>query len=155
AKVGEAERFVSAGFDDVRIAYVVIGNDKYARIADLMDQASISFCIDTFEGARAASSFFTQHGRPARVLLEVDSGHHRCGVDPEDPSAIELATEIARLPGLELVGILTHAGQSYHGPAEDESLEAALQRASDHERDVMLGFAAALAASGIADPQSF
>ncbi len=155
AKVGEAERFVAAGFDDVRIAYPVIGTDKWERVRDLQNRARISFCVDTFEGAQAASGFFDGSGAKAEILLEVNSGHNRCGVSPADPRSVDLARRVAELPGLHLAGILTHAGQSYHGPAENESAEDSLRRVSCHERDTMLQFAARLADAGIAERGAF
>ena len=144
AKVGEAETFVAAGFDDVRVAYEVVGETRYERLLDLMDEARVSFCVDTVDGARLASAFFKTAGKTAEILVEVDSGHHRCGVDPDSERAIETVKEIAALPGLRLAGILTHAGQGYHGPREGETLDEALVRASNQERDVMLGFAVRL-----------
>ena len=56
AKVSEAEVFVQNGFDDVRIAYTVVGEQQLKRLADLSNQARLSFCIDTKEGAHFASS---------------------------------------------------------------------------------------------------
>ena len=141
AKVGEVETFVAAGIDDVRLAYTVVGDDKYMRLLKLMDDAKLSFCVDTIEGARKASGFFESRGRAVDVLLEVDSGLHRCGVDPTDERSIEVAREIASLPGLRLIGILTHAGQVYNGPHGGESPREALVRVSNHERNVMLAFA--------------
>lgn len=155
AKVAEAERFVAAGFEDVRLAYTIVGRDKYARIAQMRSGARISFCVDTMDGARAASEFFAGTGEPAEVLLEVNVGHNRCGVAPDDPRSVAFAREIADLPGLRLTGILTHAGQSYHGPADGESHEEALRRVSDHERDAMLAFAARLHEAGLAEPGAF
>lgn len=155
AKVSEAERFVEAGFDDVRIAYAVIGDAKYDRIARLDEKADISFCIDTRQGAIAASSFFADRDRSVQIFLEVNTGHNRCGVDPESERAVELAREISDLPGLQLAGILTHAGQAYHGPHEGETREEALRRVSNHERDAMLQFAARLGRAGLADPDYF
>ncbi len=149
AKIGEAETFVPAGVNDVRVAYEVIGDANYRRLLDLMDDARLSFCVDTLEGARHASAFFNAAGREADVLLEVDSGHHRCGIDPESDLGLETAAEIAALPRLRLAGILTHAGQGYSGPREGESLADALVRVSRHERDVMLGFAARLRTAGV------
>lgn len=144
AKVGEAETFVDAGIDNVRVAYTVIGDDKYERLLQLMDGAAISFCVDTIEGARRASAFFANEGRTVDILLEVNSGLDRCGVDPTDVRSIDLAREISSLPGLRLMGILTHAGQSYNGPHESETPEEALVRVSRHERNVMLAFAVRL-----------
>lgn len=149
AKVGEAETFVQAGFEDVRVAYTVVGDDKYERLLRLMDDARISFCVDTVEGARGASAFFEERGLRARALVEVNAGHNRCGVDPTDSRSIDVARAVASLPGLQLVGILTHAGQGYHGPHQGETPKQALVRVSRHERNVMLTFAARLRDAGI------
>lgn len=156
AKVGEAEVFAGAGFNDIRIAYTVVGADKHERILPLMDAARISFCVDTQEGALMASDFYEVRGRRADVLMEVDTGHGRCGVRWDRPEAVDFAGFVSSLPGLRLVGILTHAGQSYHGPlSEGESTEDALRRVSMEERDRMLELAVRLHAAGVphADPE--
>ena len=149
AKTGEAEVFVSQGFEDICIAYPVVGDDKFQRILRLMDKASISFCVDTLEGARMASAFFSQQGKEANVLIEVDTGYGRCGVSWDDPDSITFAAEVAGMSGLRLTGILTHAGQAYK-PAEDgNSKKETLVKASANERDTMLTFANRLAEAGI------
>lgn len=155
AKIGEAERFVGHGFDDVCVAYPIVGADKLGRIADLLGAARISFGIDTIEGAKQASEFMEARSLSAEVLLIVDVGNHRCGVDPDDDRSVRLAREIAELPGLHLGGILTHAGQVYKGPAEGESKEEAMRRVSDHERDAMLRFAGRLRDVNVAVPGDF
>lgn len=154
AKVGEAEVFVAAGFDDVRLAYTIVGRDKHERLLRLMKQARITFCVDTIAGARAASDFYAAHDLEAEVLLEVDAGYGRCGVRWDAHESVKTAQQIAALPGLKLAGILTHAGQSYHGPQEGETTEAALRRASNDERDRMLAFAGRLHEAGITGHES-
>lgn len=142
AKLSEAEVYVHQGFDDVRLAYILIGETKYERALALMQKARISFCVDTEEGARAASAFFAAAGAEAEVLLEVDTGYGRCGVRWDQRQSVKFAQFVDQLPGLKLAGILTHAGQSYKGPASDEeSLTEALVRVSQEERDRMLDFA--------------
>ncbi|NBC17216.1 MAG: D-TA family PLP-dependent enzyme [Bacteroidetes bacterium] len=155
AKVGEAEVFVGARFDDVRLAYPVVGQDKHERLLRLMDRARVSFCVDTVDGARAASSFYAAHDMTVDVLLEVDTGHGRCGVGWNGGRSVRTAQQIAALPGLRLVGILTHAGHAYHGPQKDETPEAALARVAAEERDRMLAFAVRLHEAGLADPETF
>ena len=150
AKVGEAEVFVEAGFEDVRLAYPVVGPEKHERLLRLMDEAHLSFCVDTEVGAGTASAFYAAHDREAEVLLEIDTGHGRCGV-PWDGDALELAQHIAALPGLKLTGILTHAGQSYRGPEEGETPKEALQRVSAVERDRILDVAMRLRAAEVVD----
>ena len=151
AKMGEAEMFAQAGFDDIRIAYALIGEEKYARALRLSESGCrISFCVDTMEGARAASSFFASRGATVDVLIETDIGYGRCGVRWDQSEAAGFGAEVDTLPGLNVVGILTHAGHAYNGPKdESESLLAALQRVSDQERDRMLDFADALRTAGV------
>lgn len=149
AKPSEAAVFVDGGFGDVRIAYPLVAEHHFATVATLMERARISFCVDTLEGARAASRFFSAEGRSAEVLLEVDCGYGRVGVEWDDPGVPSLAAEIAELPGLELRGILTHAGQAYHGPTGEESPRGALERVATEERDRMLDLAARLRAGGV------
>ncbi|PEN13129.1 metal-activated pyridoxal enzyme [Longibacter salinarum] len=150
ATIDEAETFVHAGFSDIRVAYPVIGNDKYERLLNLMDDARISFCVDTPAGVKQASSFFADAGREVEVLMEVDVGHGRCGVPFGKPDeAIQLAKQIVNAPGLQFAGLLTHAGQGYHGPRDGETPEHALRRASLQERDRILDVAALLFDAGV------
>ncbi|NNE34898.1 MAG: D-TA family PLP-dependent enzyme, partial [Rhodothermales bacterium] len=157
AKTGEAEVFVEAGFEDVRIAYTVIGNDKYARIVRLMEKARVSFCVDTIEGARLASAFFSERDITAQVLIEVDTGYGRCGVRWDDVESVRFVDHVSKLPGLDVVGILTHAGHAYRGPESDGiSKKEALVQSASMERDSMLAFATKLAEAGlIEDKESF
>lgn len=155
AKVGEAERFASAGFDDILLAYPVVGADKLERVADLLGLSHVAFCVDTMEGAHQASDFMAARGVEVDVLVIVNTGNNRCGVDPDDERSVRLVRDVAGLPGLNLAGILTHAGQVYKGPADGESKDDSMRRVSDHERDTMLRFAGKLREAGAADPGRF
>ncbi len=145
ATVKEAETFVEAGVKDVRVAFPVTGRDKHERLQALRNAATLSFTVDTVAGAEQAAAVYPE-GEPIDVLMEVDVGHGRCGV-PWDhgEAAVHLARRITDLPSLHLTGILTHAGQAYDGPTDDETEEDALRRVARHERDRMLRMAARLA----------
>jgi D-serine deaminase-like pyridoxal phosphate-dependent protein len=51
--------------------------------------------------------------RPLRVLLEVDPGNHRTGIDPARAGELAVAVEVL---GLEVAGAFTHGGHAYRGP---------------------------------------
>lgn len=143
AKPSEAEVFVAAGFDDVRIAYPVVGEAKWARVLRMMQRgARVTFCVDTAGGARAASEFFARAGRPAEVLVEVDTGHGRSGIGWDRPDAHEFLRQVAGLPGLRLAGLLTHAGHSYAGPRGEEAPIESVRTVMRQERDRLLDLAA-------------
>ena len=153
AKPSEAECFVNGGLNDVRIAYPSVARHHLERIAGLMDRANVSFCIDTIDGARAASDFFESRGLTADILIEVDCGYGRCGIPWDSPDSIDFGAEISRLRGLRIVGILTHAGHSYSGPkTSEEPPNVYVQRVAVEERDRMLTFAKKLYESGIRLP---
>ncbi|MDA0874676.1 MAG: alanine racemase [Bacteroidetes bacterium] len=151
AKVGEAEVFATAGFQDIRLAYALVGEDKWERVIALSESGCrMGFCVDTGAGARAASDYFHARGLKAEVLIETDIGYGRCGVRWDHAESVRFATWVDGLPGLRVVGILTHAGHAYYGPhSEDESLSQALERVSNQERDRMLEFAVALREAGV------
>ncbi len=152
AKVGEAEVLAAAGFEDIRLAYEVIGQDKHARLSELMRTGvRISFCVDTRYGAEHASAWYAAQDQVAEVLLEIDAGYGRTGVRWDAADLVPLAQHIAGLPGLKLVGILTHAGHSYKGPKAEETRAQALQHVSAQERDRMLEVAVALRDAGLSN----
>ncbi len=111
AKVGEAEVFVDAGFDDIFLAYPVVGEDKGRRLLALSDRARLAVGVDSVEGARSLATPFQAAGRTLEVVLKVDVGYGRVGVPPE--RVVELAGPVADLPGLRLRGVFTHAGHGY------------------------------------------
>ena len=113
AKVSEAERFVRHGFDDVRIAYPLVGETQLKQVISLSQRARISFCIDTAEGAQRASRAFREADVCIDVLLEIDTGHGRCGVSYDHENVVTLAREVQNLEGVRLCGILTHEGHAY------------------------------------------
>src|SRR5262249_39513795 len=83
AKIGEAEVFVEAGIEHIRIPYPVHPNNA-ARLLTLMDHASISIIVDHLAVARGWSEAMWAAGRRLDVLVKIDVGFHRCGLDPSD-----------------------------------------------------------------------
>src|SRR5439155_2353308 len=128
AKVGEAEVFAAAGIDDIRLPYPV--NPANApRVLALMDRASISIIVDHLAVAKGWSEAMQRAGRTLDVLIKVDVGFHRCGIDPDDPAALDFIRSVASLPGLRLRGLLSHAGHGYHAASEQELCAVAAREA--------------------------
>ncbi len=149
AKVSEAEKFVQHGFQDVRIAYTVVGEWQLERLIKLAHQARISFCIDSEEGANRASRAFSEAGISVDVLLEIDTGHGRCGIPHDHQDVVRLALKIQELNGLHLCGILTHEGNAY---SRDH---AAMTTVMAQTRDRILKIAVQLSEAHCIDPFSF
>ncbi len=143
AKVGEAEVFAEAGFRDIFLAYPTVGGDRARRLLALSDRLQLSVGADSVEGARTLSEVFRAARRTIPVLLKVDSGFHRVGVEPE--RAVGVAREIAELPGLVYRGVFTHAGHAYL--AETPASVAEIGR---REGETMAAVAGELRAAGLA-----
>lgn len=119
AKLGEAEVFAEAGITDIRLPYPL--NPANAdRVIALLDRVQLSFIVDHPDVARQWSDAMTRAGRRVDVLVKVDVGFHRCGIDPAAAGAVEMVRGVAALPGLRLLGLLSHAGHAYHAHSEDE-----------------------------------
>jgi D-serine deaminase-like pyridoxal phosphate-dependent protein len=142
AKLGEAEVMVDAGFDDVFIAYPLVGERKLARVLALLDSARIRFEVDSLVAAEAASAFFVRHLVRVDVVVSVDGGAGRSGT-ASAADAIELGERVAGLPGLRLAGVMNY-GNAYGTTVVEE------QRAIGHrEGTLAVDIAEALRAKGI------
>lgn len=153
ATLSEAEAFALSGFSDLVIAKEVVDALSFRRIAQLMGQGvRMAFCVDTLAGAEAASEFFSEKEMTTEVLVEVDVGHGRCGIDWDDPHAVEFIRSVQAMPGMSVRGLLTHGGHGYRGPAAGETRKAALDRVMIEERDRLLSLASRLGAVGLLSP---
>ncbi len=117
AKVGEAEVFVAAGIANIRLPYPVSPSNA-SRILALLDRAAISIIVDHLDVVRGWSEAMARAGRTLDVLIKVDVGFHRCGIDP-DSDALGFVQRVSALPGLRLRGLLSHAGHGYHASSDD------------------------------------
>ena len=106
----------------------------------------VAIIVDHLAVARGWSDAMHRAGRPLDVLIKVDVGFHRCGIDP-DRGARDFVRAVASMPGLRLRGLLSHAG---HG---------SVMKALWHGRPMVLvpwgrdqpGVAARAAALGVAE----
>lgn len=143
AKLGEAEVFAASGITDIRVPYPL--NPANAdRVIALLDRTRLSFIVDHPTVARQWSDAMAGARREVDVLVKVDVGFHRCGIDPMAPGAVEMVKGVAALPGLRLRGLLAHAGHAYHAHSDDE-----LRQMAADEAATMRDLAARCRAAGI------
>ena len=109
----EAEYFFEHGITDLLYA-VGIAPVKLDHVADLTKRgATITIILDSLEQVETAARKARTHGVALPVMIEIDSDGHRSGVTPDDPLLVEIGRMLHRSQGLQLEGVLTHAGQSY------------------------------------------
>jgi D-serine deaminase-like pyridoxal phosphate-dependent protein len=128
ATVGEAEAMVAAGIGDVLIANELATAPKIERAAGLAGRAAVTVAVDAEEPARALSQAATAAGVSVGVLVDVDVGLGRCGVE-DAAAAAALGRAVASMPGLELAGLMGYEGR-LRATAEDRPQRGALALAT-------------------------
>ncbi len=144
--LAEAEYFADGGFTDITYA-VGLSFNRIERARKLVAKGvRLSVLIDTLEQAHALVEAASDGGPMPAVLIEIDCDGHRGGVLPDDPALVAIA-DVLRDGGLELAGVLTHAGESYNARGG-----AGLPEAAEGERAAAVAAAEALRAAGHASP---
>jgi len=122
--IKEAEYFADAGFADITYA-VGVAPDKLDRVRALAARGiDISVVLDTQPQADALAQAARSGGAMPAALIEIDCDGHRGGLVPGDPRLSAIADAV-RSGGVELRGVLTHAGESYSCRAGQGLPEAA------------------------------
>src|SRR4028119_2090769 len=108
-KVAEAEALAWGGVPHILVSNEVVGARKLARLAALTRIARAAGCADDAAQAAGYEAAAEAAGVRLDVLVEIDVGAGRCGVEP-GPAAVALAERIAGSRDLRFGGL-----QAYHG----------------------------------------
>jgi D-serine deaminase-like pyridoxal phosphate-dependent protein len=119
AKLGEAEIFAEAGIEDIRLPYP-LNPVNAERVIELLDRTRLSFIVDHPDVAKGWSDAMRAAKREVDVLVKVDVGFHRCGIDPDAAGAADFVVRVAESHGLRFRGLLSHAGHGYGATSEEE-----------------------------------
>jgi D-serine deaminase-like pyridoxal phosphate-dependent protein len=109
ATVWEAAVMVRSGIDHVFVVNTVAGQTKLRVLAELAREADVLVAIDDLENARSLAAAARAAGTSLGVMIEVDTGMDRAGVDTAD-SAVALARAVIDLSGLHLEGVTGYEG---------------------------------------------
>jgi D-serine deaminase-like pyridoxal phosphate-dependent protein len=147
--LAEAEYFAAARWRDILYS-TAIAPAKLARADRIQREngARLLLVLDDKDAAAAIGAVARSLGAHFGVLLEIDCGEHRSGVEPASGELVALAEVInACAPHLELMGVMTHAGHSYalNEPARIRAL-------AEVERLAAVGSAELLRARGHSCP---
>lgn len=137
-KTAEAEIMVAGGIVNVYISNQVISPAKLARVAALTQAVApldgqIAIAVDSVEGVERLAQAMTEVRTSSKsglatvidVLVEIDVGQGRCGVEPGE-AAVALVLEIRKHPALHFAGLQAYHGKAQHlRSASDRSLAIA------------------------------
>ena len=134
ATINEAQTLAAAGMGDILLAFPLVVDAANANdVRHLHENAQIKFAVESLEAARLLSEcLLRSSNKKAQVMIEIDCGCRRSGIDPK--AAGEFALELDSM-GLDVRGIFTYPGQGYspNGASksaldEAEALTVALRR---------------------------
>jgi D-serine deaminase-like pyridoxal phosphate-dependent protein len=117
AKISEAEVMAEV-CEDLFIAYPILGEIKWKRLDALAGRVHTRISVESLEGARLLNEHLEKVGRIQEVLVKVETGLQRTGVEPEELGSF--LEELLRLRQIQPVGLFTHEGKAYklHGETE-------------------------------------
>jgi D-serine deaminase-like pyridoxal phosphate-dependent protein len=111
AKVGEAEVMANAGIRDILIANQVVGAQKITRLLSLLPDADVIVAVDSTDNVDMLDAAARTRGVRLRVVVEVNTGMQRAGVEPGEP-ALALSCYAAEKPGLHYAGVMGWEGHT-------------------------------------------
>ena len=123
AKAGEAEVMASAA-DDLLVAYPAVDPRRCATLAGIAREKTVRVAIDSAAAADALSAAATSAGSTVGIVVDLDVGLHRTGVQTAE-EALSLARHVGRRSGLRLDGLFFYPGHiGGPSPSQEEKLRA-------------------------------
>lgn len=124
ATLREAEVFAAAHIDDLLIAHPPVGAVKLARLAALSAHVSrLAVALDDVGVARALPD-------RVEVMWEVDTGGHRIGTAPGEPTAAAVTDLVQAIGAERFRGLITHGGHAYAAKDDAERHQAAAEESN-------------------------
>jgi D-serine deaminase-like pyridoxal phosphate-dependent protein len=109
AKLAEAEVMAASGVQDILIANEIIGAQKIRRLVALRNHADVSVAVDDLDNTREISTMAAAAGCKIRVLVELNIGMGRAGIEPGE-TTLRFVKQIIDLPGLAFSGLMGWEG---------------------------------------------
>ena len=130
AKPGEARVMAEGGVNNIMIGYPLVTPAKAATAAELARKETICVSLDSPEAVKALGDAAENNGSRIGVLVEIDVGFHRCGVE-KPQQAVTLARETMRHANLDFLGLMFYPGHLAKPPEEQPPFIAEVNRILD------------------------
>ena len=111
AKLSEAEIMAASGINDILIANQVVGTSKIERLCKLAEKINVIVAVDDSGIALQMAKAAKQNNVSIGVLVEVNVGMDRAGVEP-GLKTLDCCKRIKNLEGLNLEGLMAWEGHA-------------------------------------------
>ena len=126
AKLSEAEIMAQSGVTDILIANQIVGPKKIERLLNLLLYADVKVCVDNFKNVQELADSATRKGLELGVLVEINIGLDRAGVEPLTP-AVELAKFVNDCQGVLFQGFMAYDGHCTMRVDSSERMDCAIK----------------------------
>lgn len=128
----EAAYFLEHDFRDITYAVGIVPT-KLPEVANLMARgADLTIMSDNLEVARVISAEADQSGVSYKLLVEIDCGDKRGGLQPDSDELLDIV-ELVVNSRAHFQGFLTHAGHSY-----GVNNSSAIEKIAQQEREAVV-----------------
>ncbi len=113
ATLTELEVMAKGGIDNILLAMPLIGEDQWNRLYHILHAHTFTFTtlVDSEIGLKGLANIGERLQRQINVYVDVDSGSHREGVQPE--AAVEFVQKVTQEQWLHFKGLFTYYGHIY------------------------------------------
>ncbi len=126
-KLGEAEVAAKSGISDILITNQIVGQRKIDRLAKLAKEVDVKVLVDSRQNVVELDRAACEKGVELGVLVEVDVGMGRCGVQPGE-QALRLVEFVHNQKSVKFMGLEGYEGHACMIPSfkerEAHTLEA-------------------------------
>ena len=143
AKLSEAEIFVEHGVTDILLANQLAAPARLEQLARVQECGRVIGIVDDPEALAMATRAGQRLGIDIPLLVDIDIGMHRTGVEP-GPGVLELARAVDAAKGVCLLGVM-----GYEGHVLDLHPASAKQRSTREALDHLGEARAALLDDGL------
>lgn len=148
ATIAEAEMLAQAGVRDIVLAYNMVGPNIARAVAFRRKFPDVKFSVtaDHEKPIAQLGAAMTAAGTDIDVLLDIDTGQHRTGVEP-GPKAEALYRTLSNTPGLKADGFHVYDGHQHQKNLADRAA------AVDEEFAKVIALRDRLAQAGLSVPR--
>nr|WP_122446678.1 DSD1 family PLP-dependent enzyme [Pseudomonas viridiflava] len=143
----EAEYCFANGIDDVFYAVAMAPGKLHQALALRRKGCRLSILTDSVVAAQHIVAFGQEHDERFEVWIEIDCDGHRSGLAADDETLVAVARLLIE-GGMQLRGVMTHAGSSY-----DLDTPEALKAMAEQERSLCVSAAGRIRNAGLPCPE--
>ncbi len=125
--LAEANYFAQHGVRDILYAVGIVPA-KLKQVAEIQSlDCELKLITDNASIVSELNEAAKDLNTKVNLLIEIDSGGRRGGVQTDSQALIEIGRSIQNASHIDFKGLMTHAGHSYHSQSQQQIIEIAEQ----------------------------